>query len=104
MDYHAKYDNVTTIEGVVELPATTYERVAKAAIACYRALKCSAYARVDMIIKDGIFYVMEVNTLPVVTKKNSLLSKSAQAAGIPYNKLLDMIIESSLQVRRSEGF
>ncbi|WP_028402828.1 D-alanine--D-alanine ligase [Ectobacillus panaciterrae] len=102
-DYHAKYDDVATIEEVVELPATTHERVAEAAMACYRALKCSVYARVDMIIKDGTPYVMEVNTLPGMTK-NSLLPKSAHAAGIPYNKLLDMIIETSLQVRRSEGF
>ncbi|HGE5780142.1 TPA: D-alanine--D-alanine ligase [Bacillus pseudomycoides] len=102
-DYHAKYDDIATIEEVVELPATTYERVAEAAMTCYRALKCSVYARVDMIIKDGIPYVMEVNTLPGMTK-NSLLPKSAHAAGISYNKLLDMIIETSLQVRRSEGF
>ncbi|MEH7175554.1 D-alanine--D-alanine ligase [Priestia megaterium] len=102
-DYHTKYDDSATIEKVVELPATTHERVAEAAIACYRALKCSVYARVDLIIKDEIPYVMEVNTLPGMTK-NSLLPKSAHAAGIPYNKLLDMIIETSLQVRKSEGF
>ncbi|PDY44883.1 D-alanine--D-alanine ligase [Bacillus pseudomycoides] len=102
-DYHAKYDDIATIEEVVELPATTYERVAEAAMTCYRALKCSVYARVDMIIKDGIPYVMEVNTLPGMTK-NSLLPKSAHAAGISYSKLLDMIIETSLQVRKSEGF
>ena len=102
-DYHAKYDDNATIEEVVELPATTHERVAEAAMACYKALKCSVYARVDMIIRDGIPYVMEVNTLPGMTK-NSLLPKSAHAAGISYNKLLDMIIETSLQVRWSEGF
>jgi len=102
-DYHAKYDGSSTIEEVVELPATTHERVAEAAIACYRALKCSVYARVDMIIEDEVPYVMEVNALPGMTK-NSLLPKSADATGIPYNKLLDMIIETSLQVRKSEGF
>jgi D-alanine-D-alanine ligase len=102
-DYHAKYDDSATIEEVVELPATTHERVAEAAMACYRSLNCSVYARVDMIIKDEVPYVMEVNTLPGMTK-NSLLPKSAHAAGIPYNKLLDMIIETSLQFRRSEGF
>jgi len=102
-DYHAKYDDSATIEEVVKLPTTTHERVAEAAIACYRALKCSVYARVDMIIKDEVPYVMEVNTLPGMTK-NSLLPKSAHAARIPYNKLLDVIIETSLQVRKSEGF
>ncbi|ENQ3105282.1 D-alanine--D-alanine ligase [Bacillus cereus] len=102
-DYHAKYDDAATIEEIVELPVTTQKRVAEAAMACYKALKCSVYARVDMIIKDGIPYVMEVNTLPGMTK-NSLLPKSAQAVGISYSKLLDMIIEVSLQTRRNEGF
>ncbi|HDX9588047.1 TPA: D-alanine--D-alanine ligase [Bacillus pseudomycoides] len=101
-DYHAKYDDAATIEEIVELPVTTQKRVAEAAMACYRALKCSVYARVDMIIKDGIPYVMEVNTLPGMTK-NSLLPKSAHAVGISYNKLLDMIIEISLKARGGEG-
>lgn len=102
-DYDAKYENATTIEEVLELPDAKHERVTEAAMACYRALKCSVYARIDMIVKDGIPYVMEVNTLPGMTK-NSLLPKSAHAAGITYSRLLDMIIETSLQVRRSEGF
>ncbi|MGM9988849.1 MAG: D-alanine--D-alanine ligase, partial [Bacillaceae bacterium] len=102
-DYNAKYDSAATIEEVVELPATTYERVSEAAMGCYKALKCSVYARVDMMIKDGIPYVMEVNTLPGMTK-NSLLPKSAHAAGISYSSLLNMIIETSLQARKNEGF
>lgn len=102
-DYNAKYDDVATIEKVVELPAELNERVAAAALACYKALKCSVYARIDMMVKDGIPYVMEVNTLPGMTK-NSLLPKSAQAVGISYSELLDMIIETSLKVRKMEGF
>ncbi|MBB2482596.1 D-alanine--D-alanine ligase [Bacillus sp. APMAM] len=102
-DYNAKYDDVATIEEVVELPAELNERVAAAALACYKALKCSVYARIDMMVKDGIPYIMEVNTLPGMTK-NSLLPKSAQAVGISYSELLDMIIETSLKVRKMEGF
>ncbi|MEK5389471.1 D-alanine--D-alanine ligase [Margalitia sp. FSL K6-0131] len=102
-DYNAKYDDVATIEEVVELPPELNERVAAAALACYKALKCSVYARIDMMVKDGIPYVMEVNTLPGMTK-NSLLPKSAQAVGISYSELLDMIIETSLKVRKMEGF
>jgi len=99
-DYTSKYNDVATIEEVVQLPPKTQERVSLAAMACYNSLKCSVYARVDMMIQDGIPYVMEVNTLPGMTK-NSLLPKSAQGAGIPYHKLLDLIIEHSLKVRRN---
>ena len=98
-DYTAKYNDVATIEEVVQLPPEIQNRVSLAAMTCYEVLKCSVYARVDMMIQDGIPYVMEVNTLPGMTK-NSLLPKSAQSAGIPYHKLLDLIIEHSLKVPR----
>ncbi|MFC0414076.1 D-alanine--D-alanine ligase [Cytobacillus solani] len=100
-DYTSKYNDVATIEEVVQLPPETQTRVSLAAMTCYKSLKCSVYARIDMMIKDGIPYVMEVNTLPGMTK-NSLLPKSAQGAGIPYHKLLDLIIEHSLKVRRND--
>jgi D-alanine-D-alanine ligase len=99
-DYTSKYNDVATIEEVIELPTETHNRVSLAAMNSFKSLKCSVYARVDMMIKNGIPYVMEVNTLPGMTK-NSLLPKSAQAAGIPYSKLLDLIIENSLKVRRN---
>ncbi|MGE7093803.1 D-alanine--D-alanine ligase [Lysinibacillus sp. NPDC048646] len=99
-DYNAKYEDAATIEEVVELPTALHERVAEAAMACYSSLKCAIYARIDMLIKDGIPYVMEVNTLPGMTK-NSLLPKSAHAAGITYSKLLDKIIKTSLQVKKT---
>lgn len=71
-DYNAKYDDASTIEEVIELPAELKERVNKASLACYKALKCSVYARVDMMVKDGIPYVMEVNTLPGMTQASLL--------------------------------
>ncbi|KOO51259.1 D-alanine--D-alanine ligase [Viridibacillus arvi] len=97
-DYTSKYNDVATIEEVVQLPPETHNRVAFAAISCYKSLKCSVYARIDMMIKNGVPYVLEVNTLPGMTK-NSLLPKSAQSAGIPYHQLLDLIIENSLKVK-----
>lgn len=100
-DYQAKYDDASTVEEPVELPLAIHVRVAKAAMISYKSLKCSVYARVDMLIKDGVPYVLEVNTLPGMTQ-NSLLPKSALAAGISYSALLDSIIESSLQIDRNK--
>lgn len=51
-----------------------------------------------MIIADGVPYVLEVNTLPGMTK-NSLFPKSAASAGVSFSKLLDLIIEYSLKER-----
>ena len=52
-----------------------------------------------MLIKDGVPYVLEVNTLPGMTQ-NSLLPK-VPLRGISYSALLDSIIQSSLQIDRN---
>ncbi|MNV97875.1 D-alanine--D-alanine ligase [compost metagenome] len=83
---------------MIQLPAGIEERVHAVAMTCYRALKCSVYARVDMLLKDGIPYVLEVNTLPGMTE-TSLLPQSAIAAGYSFNGLLDAIITGSLKER-----
>ncbi|GAF07764.1 D-alanine-D-alanine ligase [Paenibacillus pini JCM 16418] len=81
---------------MIELEPELQAKVENAALASYRALKCSVYARVDIMLKDGVPYVMEVNTLPGMTP-TSLLPLSASAAGISFTSLLDEIIEGSLQ-------
>lgn len=100
-DYTSKYEDGAADEKVVELPRELHEKVEAAALASYKALKCSVYARIDMIIKDGVPYVLEINTLPGLTR-NSLLPKSAAAAGIPFSRLLDQIIDISLEERQKE--
>jgi len=101
-DYSSKYNNASTIEEVIELPTDLHARVEAAALSSYKAMKSSVYARVDMMVKDGIPYVMELNTLPGMTE-DSLLPKSALAANISYSQLLDLIIELSLEARSKEG-
>ncbi|QAY68565.1 D-alanine--D-alanine ligase [Paenibacillus protaetiae] len=100
-DYTSKYEDGAAEEQVVELIPELQEKVADAALASYKALKCSVYARIDMIIKDGTPYVLEINTLPGLTR-NSLLPKSAAAAGISFSALLDDIITYSLEERQRD--
>ncbi len=100
-DYESKYADGKAEETVVELPDDLTERIRTAALTCYKALKCSVYARVDILVQDGVPYVLEVNSLPGLTK-NSLLPKSAQAAGISFGRLLDLIIAYSLEARKNE--
>ncbi|MGN7762756.1 D-alanine--D-alanine ligase [Paenibacillus sp. 22594] len=98
-DYSAKYELGGAEEQVIQLPAELEERVRAAALTCYQALKCTVYARVDMLLKDGIPYVLEVNTLPGMTE-TSLLPRSALASGYTFSGLLDEIISGSLAERR----
>lgn len=98
-DFTSKYSDEGAEEVVIELHKDLQQVVEEMAINCWKCLKCSVYSRVDMLIKNGIPYVLEINTLPGMTK-NSLLPKSAAAAGISFSKLLDIIIEASLKEKR----
>lgn len=97
-DYTSKYSDGGADEYIVELEDNLKKLVEDMAIKCYNALKCSVYARVDMIVQNGEPYVLEINTLPGMTK-NSLFPKSARGVGIDFRKLLDLIIEYSLMER-----
>lgn len=99
-DYSSKYDEGGAEESVVELEDRLYEQVELISKKCFEVLKCSVYARVDMIVRDDTPYVLEVNTLPGMTK-NSLFPKSAKAAGVPFNKLLELLIGYSLDERKA---
>ncbi len=48
-----------------------------------------------MIVKGDKVYILEVNTIPGMTK-TSLLPKAAQGAGITYDDLCEMILSSAL--------
>lgn len=100
-DFTQKYSDDGAEEVIVELEENLHKEVEKMALDTYKALKCQVYARVDMIInKQGIPYILEVNTLPGMTPA-SLFPKSAAAIEVSYSGLLDKIIETSLKVERT---
>ncbi|EYE87974.1 D-alanine--D-alanine ligase [Fervidicella metallireducens AeB] len=99
-DYNSKYSDAGAEEYVVELDKDLHKQIEQMAVNCFKLLKCKVYARVDFILKDGEPYLLEINTLPGMTR-NSLFPKSAKAAGIEFSQLLDMIIEYSLNEKVS---
>ena len=86
-------------EFIIELDGKLQEEVKFMALETYRLLKCSVYARVDMIVSNGVPYILEVNTLPGMTA-TSLFPKSVASVGIDYTKFIDLIIEGSLKEKR----
>jgi D-alanine-D-alanine ligase len=55
-----------------------------------------------MILKDREIYVLETNTIPGMTA-TSLLPQAAQVAGMSFSRLLDRLIELSLQAHQESG-
>jgi len=87
------------------------------ALKVYRAFGCQGFARIDMIAKTSNIpacqrlmpqamagrqhptsniYVLEINTIPGLTE-NSLMPKSAKAAGMEFPQLLDKIINCAYE-------
>ncbi len=96
-DYEQKYSANGAEHYPIDLEPKIYEEVKKMALDTYKALKCSVYSRIDMIItEEGVPYVLEVNTLPGMTA-TSLFPQSASEKGINYPEFIDMIIEYSLK-------
>jgi D-alanine-D-alanine ligase len=95
-DFEAKYNESKCDEIVpARISKKLTQEVQEAAIKAFQALGCKGFARIDMIIRDGKAYILELNTIPGLTDV-SLLPKAAKAAGISFPGLLDKIIEHSL--------
>lgn len=96
-DFKAKYTPGATRE---ICPAPLSESLGKAAQLCaekaHMALECRAWSRTDMIIHDEKIYVLETNTIPGMTE-TSLVPLAARTAGLSLTKLLDRLIELSLE-------
>lgn len=64
----------------------------------FHALECSGMARVDFFQdkKSGKFYLNELNTIPGFTPI-SMYPKLWEASGMPYEKLIDRLIELAIE-------
>ncbi|MFA7300729.1 MAG: D-alanine--D-alanine ligase [Candidatus Shapirobacteria bacterium] len=96
-DYESKY-----MEGMSQeiCPARIDDEMTKKvqnlALKVFNIIGGRGYSRIDMIIKDDLIHVLEINTLPGMTP-NSLLPREAKATGMSYPQLLDRIIELALE-------
>lgn len=100
-DYEAKYTPGATREICpARIDDATTEKAQAYAKAAHRALFCKGYSRTDMILADGELYILETNTIPGMTP-TSLLPQAAGAAGITFSRLLDRLIELSLEEKKT---
>ena len=92
--YDAKYQNENSR---TLIPANLNEEVAnkirKLAIKAFKAIDGKGLSRVDFFVEDKTnqIYINEINTLPGFTKI-SMYPKLFEAVGIPYEELLDKLI------------
>lgn len=97
-DYEAKYSTGANAakEEIVYLDDELQEQIDKASKTIWDIFYCRAYVRVDFILSNGKFYVLELNTLPGMTT-TSLIPRSANSKGLSYSQLVDKIMETSIK-------
>ena len=94
-DYNAKYEG----ESEEITPARISEKdrltVAEIAMKIYKVLDIKGFSRAEYIIKDGVPYFIEINTIPGLTEE-SILPQQAKAAGISLEQLFESSINEAL--------
>ncbi|MBF0496606.1 MAG: D-alanine--D-alanine ligase [Deltaproteobacteria bacterium] len=96
-DYEAKYKVGASREICpAPLDPDLAELAQSLAVRAHLALCCQVYSRTDMMMEDGQIYVLETNTIPGMTE-TSLFPQAAQAAGLSFPMLLDVLIRLALE-------
>jgi D-alanine-D-alanine ligase len=103
-DFHAKYTAGITreicparIDDNLTEKAKTYAKMA------HQALGCKGYSRTDMILDNKDIYVLETNTIPGMTE-TSLFPLAAKTAGMSFDRLLDRLIELSIERHKKSRY
>jgi len=96
-DFEARYEiGRTEFACPAELGDEDAGAVTNGALAAYRALGCSGFSRVDLILTADGPQVLEVNAIPGLTD-TSLLPQAAEAAGVGFEELVERILELALK-------
>ncbi|APY09955.1 D-alanine--D-alanine ligase A [Seonamhaeicola sp. S2-3] len=95
-DYEAKYLGKSQEITPARLSKEQENKVNTIAKKVYETLKMTGFSRSEYIFKDGEPHLLEINTVPGLTKE-SILPQQAAAAGISLENLFDNAIEEALK-------
>jgi D-alanine-D-alanine ligase len=96
-DFEARYEiGRTRFACPAELSDGEFRAVTEAALATYRALGCTGFARIDLILAADGPWLLEANAIPGLTD-TSLLPQAAEAAGLSFEQLVERILDLALK-------
>jgi len=75
----------------VEFSPEDLHRMKQAVVGAYRATSCRDYARMDLRMRDGIFYILDVNHNADICPENSLI-RAAELVGYPYGQFGSLLV------------
>ena len=104
-DYESKYfdDGKSKLIIPADIPKNKSDEVRQMAITAYKALSCTGLSRVDFFLEKETnrVYINEINTMPGFTKY-SMYPLLWQETGLPYDELIDKLIQLALERYRDK--
>jgi D-alanine-D-alanine ligase len=94
-DYNAKYLGESEEITPAPIDQSIEKQLAEYALKIYKDLGFKGATRSEFIIRDGVAYLLEVNTTPGLTEQ-SILPQQARCAGISEASLFDRLINDAL--------
>ena len=104
-DYEDKYiENKAQLIIPAKLPKEKTEEIRRLAVAAFRAIGASGFARVDFFLERGTnrAFVNEINTIPGFTQI-SMYPKLWEATEIKYSRLIERLVELGLERWKARG-
>jgi D-alanine-D-alanine ligase len=102
-DFEARYEiGRTEFVCPAELDPDTAAGATEAALRAFRALRCSGFSRVDLMLGEDGPQVLEVNAIPGLTD-TSLLPQAAEAAGLSFEQLVERVLELAISRPRDNA-
>ena len=105
LDYTEKYSDTGHVEFVVpaSVPKRMAERIRRLAVQAFKAVDCAGLARVDFfLLRDSNELLLnELNTTPGLTDVSGF-PKMWAASGMPFNKVLDRLVELAFERQREK--
>jgi D-alanine-D-alanine ligase len=96
-NFEAKYTPGATDFAIpAEITSEVAASLEETALIAYRTLGCSGYARMDTIVEGETPWVLDVKTIPGFTE-TSTFPLAAEAAGLPFEKLVEAILDAALR-------
>lgn len=95
-DYRAKYMGESDEITPAPLAEAMVREINELTQKVYRILHCNGVVRIDFIIRDGVPYFMEVNTIPGFSPA-SILPQQMRAAGMDITEVITQLLTKELK-------
>jgi D-alanine-D-alanine ligase len=96
-DYKAKYEGNSKEITPAEIDPSLARQIQETASFIYQKLDFKGMCRIDFIIREGKYYMLEVNSVPGLSSE-SIVPQQARAFGLTLNELFSNSIEECLKL------